>query len=230
MMEEPSNIIFTFIFSVLSFLGLCNDATVTPPLYSDGGLELVLALPPEVADQEIEQAITVLTERLAFLSVELHLDAGSLVLNLPTDSADMQARIVQLATQVGELGFQLVKESSAQVENLTLADLEEVVFTGEIIATATALVDEFSSFVVEFELLPDYQADFETFTADHIGRRLAVTLDGEVLLAPFLNSIISESGVISGLDSWAAAEDLARLLDTGPLPFPLVLESVEFVD
>lgn len=67
---------------------------------------------------------------------------------------------------------------------------------------------------------------FGEVTSAHIGERLAIVLDNEVISAPNIQSAITGgSGVITGNFTTKSANDLALLLRSGALPAPLeVLE------
>ncbi len=59
---------------------------------------------------------------------------------------------------------------------------------------------------------------FEQFTGAHIGDRLAIVVDGDVLSAPVIHGKISDNGVIEGLSGQDEAKDLALNLKAGSLP------------
>ena len=67
---------------------------------------------------------------------------------------------------------------------------------------------------------------FAEVTSNHIGERLAIVLDNEVISAPNIQTAITGgSGVITGNFTTKSANDLALLLRSGALPAPLeVLE------
>jgi len=61
-------------------------------------------------------------------------------------------------------------------------------------------------------------------------RRLAVVLDGAVILAPTVLDVPSNNSMlISGLSSAGAADDLATALRSGGMPWPIFLESGRFL-
>lgn len=63
---------------------------------------------------------------------------------------------------------------------------------------------------------------FGEVTSSHIGERLAIVLDNEVISAPTIQSAITGgSGVITGRFTTKEANDLAMLLRSGALPAPL---------
>ncbi|GAB3023611.1 protein translocase subunit SecD [Bowmanella dokdonensis] len=80
--------------------------------------------------------------------------------------------------------------------------------------------------VVNFELDDEGARQFGEMTQKNLGRVLAVVLDGEVITAPVIRSVISGGrGEISGDFSVIEARDLALLLRAGALPAPMdVLE------
>ncbi len=77
----------------------------------------------------------------------------------------------------------------------------------------------------EFVLSQDAAKRFERFTGSHVGKRLAIVLDGVVLTAPVINSKISDNGVIEGMGSHDNAADLALELKSGSMP-----AGVEYLD
>jgi preprotein translocase subunit SecD len=63
---------------------------------------------------------------------------------------------------------------------------------------------------------------FAKITQDNLGKRLAIVLDGKIIDAPVVQSVIPNGqAVITGLPSPAAATELAKLLNAGALPYPL---------
>ncbi len=74
------------------------------------------------------------------------------------------------------------------------------------------------SWETAFVLSQDAAKKFSAFTGSHIGDRIAIVLDGKVLLAPSIKGQISDNGVIEGMGSQQAASDLALNLNSGSLP------------
>ncbi|MBQ7633679.1 MAG: protein translocase subunit SecD [Alphaproteobacteria bacterium] len=63
---------------------------------------------------------------------------------------------------------------------------------------------------------------FAEVTSEHIGERLAIVLDNEVISAPNIQTAITGgSGIITGNFTTKSANDLALLLRSGALPAPL---------
>ncbi len=63
---------------------------------------------------------------------------------------------------------------------------------------------------------------FGAFTGSHIGDRLAIVLDGNVLTAPNIKGQINDNGVIENMGSQGESSDLALNLKAGSLPAGVV--------
>jgi preprotein translocase subunit SecD len=69
-----------------------------------------------------------------------------------------------------------------------------------------------------FVLTQDAAKRFGDFTGSHINQQMAIVLDDQVLMAPTINSKITDSGVIQNIGDQTAASDLALNLRAGSLP------------
>jgi len=69
-----------------------------------------------------------------------------------------------------------------------------------------------------FTLSQDGGRKFARFTGDHVGDKLAVILDNDIVNVATINERIEDSGRIMGLSSQEEATDLARYLRSGSLP------------
>ncbi len=97
------------------------------------------------------------------------------------------------------------------------------VMTGEYLEDATAGREtQFNQTIVSFQLSRRGGRIFEQVTGQHIGDRLAILLDHEVVSAPVIQGRISTNGQIElGQAPIAEAQDLALVLRAGALPAPL---------
>jgi protein-disulfide isomerase len=69
--------------------------------------------------------------------------------------------------------------------------------------------------------------EFETWSGAHVNEYFAIVLDGKVLSAPYIQSAIAGgSGEITGNYTETVANEMAAVLESRSLPYPLVLESV----
>src|SRR5690606_16229517 len=146
-----------------------------------------------------------------------------------------QQRALDLIGQQAVLEFRLVRSASNNLNTfeLTLSDLEDVAFTGEIVATARAefmqVPGAVSGPVVTFEIRREDASAFGNFTANNVGRRMAIVLDGTIVTAPTLQSRISDSGQITGIGTLDEASDIAVVLRSGSLPISLTVGEVRSI-
>lgn len=63
-----------------------------------------------------------------------------------------------------------------------------------------------------FSIRADRAKDFGRFTGDHLGRRMAIVLDGKIHSAPNLNGKITDRGIIEGGATGFKTEELQALL------------------
>jgi protein-export membrane protein SecD len=99
----------------------------------------------------------------------------------------------------------------------------EPVLTGDMLEDARPGRDQTTNRpLVHFDLSRAGGRTFGNVTASHIGERLAIVLDGEVVSAPFIRNRIGGAGVIELTGSTLEeARDLALVLRAGALPAPL---------
>jgi preprotein translocase subunit SecD len=74
------------------------------------------------------------------------------------------------------------------------------------------------AWVTNFTLSQDAASRFSEYTGSHVGQRLAIVLDGQVLEAPVIHGQIADNGMIEGARDQQAAADLALNLKAGSLP------------
>ena len=100
---------------------------------------------------------------------------------------------------------------------------EDPFLTGEQLDNATANRDQqFNQPQVLFELNRRGGRAFQQLTGAHIGDRIAIVLDGEVVSAPVVRDRIGSRGSIDlGSADMSEATDLALVLRAGALPAPL---------
>jgi SecD/SecF fusion protein len=202
-----------------------------------GGLRVVLQADDSNPEREdMDAARNVIENRVNEFGVAEPLiqTSGSnrIVVELPGLSSDQQDRALDLIGQQAILEFRLVQARANDVSShlLTLDDLEEARFTGEIIRSARA---DFSppgtgviGPIVMFEIKRENSAQFGDFTSSNIGRRMAIVLDGNIITAPTLQGRIADSGQITGIASLEEATDVSLVLRSGALPINLHVEEI----
>ncbi|MBA2666366.1 MAG: protein translocase subunit SecD [Trueperaceae bacterium] len=205
-----------------------------------GGLRVVLqSEQPNPDPEDLNAARNIIENRVNEFGVSEPLIQTSggdrIIVELPGLTADDQNRALDLIGQQAILEFRLVRPQSASRSHfeMTVADLEEVAFTGEIIRTARADFDRVGGAsmgpAVFFEILAEHSRAFGDFTGGNVSRRMAIVLDGEIQTAPTLNSRISDSGQITGIPSLEEASDIALVLRSGSLPINLQVENISAI-
>ena len=214
--------------------------TIKLGLDLQGGLRVVLRSDtPNPDPTDLETARNIIQNRIDEFGVAEPLIQTSggerIIVELPGLTASDQTRALDLIGQQAMLEFRLVRPAATALstEALTLADLEGVAFTGEIIRTARADFERVGTATlgpaVFFEVRSEDARDFGDFTGSNIGRRMAIVLDGVIQTAPTLNSRISDSGQITGIGSLDEAADTALVLRSGSLPIALTVEEIRAI-
>ncbi len=98
---------------------------------------------------------------------------------------------------------------------------KEVVLSGDLLVDANPTYHEGQP-AVAFRFNDLGTKKFGQITKDNIGKIFAIVLDGRVVTAPLINTVINQvSGVISGSFTTQEANQVALLLRAGALPAPL---------
>ena len=205
-----------------------------------GGLRVVLQ--SEADDplrEDLNAARNIIENRINEFGVAEPLiqTSGSnrIIVELPGLTSEDQARALDLIGQQAILEFRLVRTDAQGLprSQLTLDDLEETAFTGEIIRSARA---DFAppgtgqiGPLVLFDIKQEFVREFGDFTGRNIQRNMAIVLDGVIQSAPILQSRISDSGQISGIATIEEASDIALVLRTGSLPINLRVEEIRAI-
>ncbi len=105
----------------------------------------------------------------------------------------------------------------------------EVFMTGDMVKTATYYYSE-GDHQIAFQLTDEGAQIFGDVTSASIGQRIAIYLDGEELIAPTVQTAITNgSGVINGLGSVERATTIAAKIQSGALPLELTQQKVDKV-
>ncbi len=119
-------------------------------------------------------------------------------------------------------------EVLADMKGNSVAVFPEALLTGEMIEQASIAIDPLDrpSIILQFD--PKGTARFSKITGGNIGKRLAMILNGRVLVAPVIREEIKAGKAeISGLFSLDEAFQLSVNLKSGTLPVSLRLSGLE---
>jgi protein-export membrane protein SecD len=97
------------------------------------------------------------------------------------------------------------------------------VVSGRDIVSARRDTDHYGSAAVGITFNDTAAKKLEVYSKSHIGKMLAIVLDGRIYSAPRLEGPISRQVQITGRFTENEVEDLARILKSGALPVPLKL-------
>ncbi len=179
-----------------------ETGTTEPSIQSQGADRIAVQLPGEQNPERIK-ALLGKTAKLSFHLV----DSRTTVADARRGKLSNSSRLIN------------------SVEGETLVIERKAVVAGEHLIDARAAFDGGMP-VVSFKFDSSGGKKFGEATQDHVGERLAIVLDNEVISAPNIQSpILGGSGQISGNFTLESAQELALLLRSGALPAPLeVLE------
>lgn len=214
----------------INALGL-SEATVQ----LQGSSRILVELPgeddPERARETIQQ--TALLEFVDFANLQGTMpQEGELILT--TAQYELQQQREALALEQAQNNPEStaepddgVVEPPRRANQITGLPFDTVI-TGDHL---TAAVAEYTGvqWTIRFELDSEGADLFEAYTSENINQPMAIVLDGEVLSAPIVQGVLSDSGSITGQFTEDEAKQLALQLRSGSLAIPLRIESSERV-
>lgn len=199
------------------------------------------------ASRAVEQSIEIIRRRIDELGTReptiIRQGVNRIVVQAPGESDP--ERLKNVIGQTAKLTFQMVDETVPLQEALAgrippgsqLLPSEDgyspsylirrrSVVTGEMLTDARQAFDsQTGGAEVSFRFNSQGARRFGDITAQSIGKRFAIVLDGKVISAPVIQTAITGgSGRITGNFTPETANDLAILLRAGALPAPLTVE------
>lgn len=87
-----------------------------------------------------------------------------------------------------------------------------------------------ASWEIQAQIAADAQNAFAAYTASHIETMLAVVVDGRVLITPVIGAEIRETLALAHTLDLGEARRLAALVNSGPLPVALVVDTIEVLE
>lgn len=105
-----------------------------------------------------------------------------------------------------------------------------VLLTGDDVKSAEAFATTTNGYIVDLQLTTEGAEKFKEATAKYLNQQISIYLDDTLISSPTVNSVISDgSAMITGMESLAAAQELAGLIQSGALPIPLTEIAVKNV-
>jgi preprotein translocase subunit SecD len=118
-----------------------------------------------------------------------------------------------------------VDKATGAVSRTPFLIKKKTLLTGDLLTDARVSIDtQYNEPYVSLTFNNAGAKRFDTVTADNVGKRLAIILDGNVYSAPNINERISGGRAqISGNFTYEEATDLAIILRAGALPAPVTI-------
>lgn len=190
-----------------------NGLGVSEPIVQQQSDNRILVELPGVTDRQLAIDLIKQTGQLQFV------DGG---FSPPPDGAI-------ISTTYGMYGTMMYPQTSPNAKPITATEVAPEVFatafTGEVLATADAQLDNLGRHIVQFTIKPQDQQVFQEFTSSRLQQALCIVLDNQVLSCPRIQAVLSDSGSITGNFTLEGARQLALILSYGSLPVPLKLET-----
>ena len=211
------------------------------------GNTLTVSYTPEALEkmksQAVDQSLQIVRTRIDELGTkEPQIQKQGLdriVIQLPgvQDPSEIKALMGRTAKMTFHLVYEETSIQAAQSGKMPLDSMlttnedgsyivlkRAVVVGGESLDDARGSYDDQGRPAVSFSFKSAGAKKFARATRENIGRRLAIVLDGQVISAPTIQSVIPNgNGVITGSFDVKQTNDLAVLLRSGALPAPLTV-------
>ncbi len=121
-------------------------------------------------------------------------------------------------------GSELLYEEEGSEQGIPIVVRRRTGVSGDNLTSAAPVIDQNNQPVVSIRFDAAGARRFGDLTAENVGRRFAIVLDGRVISAPVIREPIPGGNAqISGNFTFESASDLALLLRAGALPAPLVI-------
>lgn len=189
-----------------------------PTIQRKGGDQIIIELP---GVKDPDRAIKIIgdTAMLEFVEAEWAPEGAK---NLSSDKIKefygKDARLIEYKPDNDTMGRSL--PIILKKINLTGADLKAVY----------PQVDEYGNPSIGFELNPQGTKMFAALTSQHVGKPVAILLDGKIISAPNVKTPITEGkGIISGDFSAIEVKDMIIKLKAGSLPLPIEMIETRIV-
>jgi len=243
------NLLNMLVSAVFGAAALLNPQPIPSPT-----LELIFSPSEAASPAELGDAQDILAARLQSLEALGLIEASSASL---TESASIRVQLAPLLMETDPLLEALLSGGYLEIVDVAAVPADAIpgvgttirttaqdehqndssagivfssVLTHEDILGARALYDELGQrWSVYVDLFAESAQRFGDFSEGHTGKRLAIVLDGEVLLVATVQARIESPILIAGDFSASEAQTLAVQLSSSPLPIALQVQSMTII-
>jgi preprotein translocase subunit SecD len=231
--------------------GISNPFTVREGLDLQGGIQ-VLLIPkpgqPTPTPDEMANARNQIEKRVngglgvnePNIRVQNGSQGPSISVELPGLNSGSQQEAINTLLKTGNLEFWDTGSNGCLADNTSFDPTQyaqsnggtKPLFTGKDLDPNGLSVGQdpnTSAYVIEFSMQGGAIGRFSSFTANHIGDCLTVTLDRSVITSATIQSQIAGNGQITGQFTLTQATDIVNLLKYGALPIPLQIASEQII-
>ena len=177
------------------------------------------------SDKELDAAKTAIETRLDNIGITDR--------KVKADEKDASIRVrFDLGVRTEEDAKQVIGEI-LKLGNFTFRDAEgNILLDSSDVKNSEAEYNEgIGQYVVVLNFSKEGAEKFETATANLVGQQMPIFMDEIMVSCPIVNERISGGkAIITGMETEEQAEYLAALINSGALPFSLVLESHTIIE
>lgn len=232
------------------YLGIPNPFTIHKGLDLQGGISVLLA--PEAgqhpSDAVMEAARTQIEQRVNSglavnePSIRVQSTGGtpSILVELPGFNSGNEQQAINTLLKTGKLEFWDTGTTSVPEGSQfdpkqypqTIPNPNKALFTGADLDPNSLSVgqdQQTANYVINFAMKGPAFGELSSYTANHVGNYLTITLDRVVVSSPVIQSQLPGTGQITGRFTLASATQLVNVLKYGALPVSLHIESQQTV-
>ncbi len=177
-------------------------------------------------EDALDKTQLIISSRLKALGINKYkIDRDSknnFIIRIQKPEYSISQEIIDVITKTALLEFKIVEE----LDNDGYYTLSPALITGDKLSNAKAGYDSNGQVVVQFNFNSEGAKEFKKITSENIGKQMAILLDGEVISAPIIKSVIEADGIIESIDTIEEAKEIALALQTGALPVNLEIKDV----
>lgn len=231
------------------YYNISNPFYIREGLDLQGGIRVLLVPAPgqDTSDAVMDATRTQIEQRVNSglgvnePSIRIQTSNGipSIAVELPGFNSGNQQEAINTLLKTGNLEFWDTGDTGpAEGSDFNPADYTannpggKPLFTGKDLdpnALSVGQNSQTGGYVINFSMKGDAVGRFSTYTANHIGNHLTVTLDRKVISSPAIQSQIAGNGNITGQFTLDSAKQLVNVLKYGALPIVLTIQSEETV-
>lgn len=140
-------------------------------------------------------------------------------------SAEYNGKTIWTTGQVKRLGAAATTPDGALINAQTHMPFKTIIDGTQVMEASVLPAQYGSGWVIAVTFNADASTTMKRFSVAHIGKPLAIVIDGKISSMPIIQAEISDTAWIQGGFTEQAARELAAQLSSGPLPIPLEFTS-----